>query len=301
MENRAHALAAGLFVIILSTALAAAIMWFGGDTMMRAKYMLVSEVPVSGLNSQATVRYRGVTVGKVESIKLDKKDPHKILIQIAVDKNVPLTRNAFAQLGYQGLTGLAYVQLNDEDGEAEQLETDSDEPPRIPLRPSLIDSITSSGQHLLSTANVLIERMNLLLEDENRTRFMHILENTEKATGRLSRILGQLEPGLKTIPELTADASSMMKNADRLVVDLNQITSRLNRQGGAIDGLSVATVELGETMRSMREATEGIKNTTRSVDRVLFQLEDQPASLLFGRPPPPPGPGEAGFVPPGNR
>jgi len=67
MENRAHALAAGLFVIILSTALAAAVMWFGGDTMMRAKYMLVSEVPVSGLNSQATVRYRGVTVGKVET------------------------------------------------------------------------------------------------------------------------------------------------------------------------------------------------------------------------------------------
>ena len=301
MENRAHALAAGLFVIILSTALAVAIMWFGGDTMMRAKYMLVSEVPVSGLNSQATVRYRGVTVGKVESIKLDKKDPHKILIQIAVDKNVPLTRNAFAQLGYQGLTGLAYVQLNDEDGEAEQLETDSDEPAQIPLRPSLFDSITSSGQHLLGTANVLIERMNLLLEDENRTRFTHILENTEKATGRLSKVLSQLEPGLKTIPGLAAEASSVMKNADRLVVDLNQIPSRLTRQGGAIDGLSVATVELGETMRSFREATEGIKNTTRNVDRVLLQLEDQPASLLFGRPPPPPGPGEAGFVPPGNR
>jgi len=301
MENRAHALAAGLFVIILSTALAAAVMWFGGDTMRRATYMLVSEVPVSGLNSQATVRYRGVTVGKVENIKLDKKDPHKILVQIAVDKNVALTRNAFAQLGYQGLTGLAYVQLNDEDGEAEQLETDSDEPAQIPLRPSLFDSITSSGQHLLGTANVLMERMNLLLEDENRTRFMHILENTEKTTGRLSRILSQLEPGLKTIPGLAADASSVMKNADRLVVDLNQITSRLNQQGGAIDNLSVTTVELGETMRSLREATEGIKNTTRNVDRVLFQLEDQPASLLFGRPPPPPGPGEAGFVPPGNR
>ncbi|MCC2681409.1 MAG: Mammalian cell entry related protein [Nitrosospira multiformis] len=301
MENRAHALAAGLFVIILGIALAAAVMWFGGDTMTRAKYMLVSEVPVSGLNSQATVRYRGVTVGKVENIKLDKKDSHKILVQIAVDKNVPLTRNAFAQLGYQGLTGLAYVQLNDEEGEAEQLETDSDEPARIPLRPSLFDSITSSGQHLLGTASVLIERMNLLLEDENRTRFMHILENTEKATGRLSRVLNQLEPGLKAIPGLAADASSVMKNADQLVVDLNQITSRLNRQGGAIDGLSVATVELGETMRSLREATEGIKNTTRSVDRVLLQLEDQPASLLFGRPPPPPGPGETGFVPPGSR
>ncbi len=58
MENRAHALAAGLFVIFLSMAVAAVAMWFGGDTTTRDKYLLVSEFPVTGLNP----RQRCVTV-----------------------------------------------------------------------------------------------------------------------------------------------------------------------------------------------------------------------------------------------
>ncbi len=69
-----------------------------------------------------------LTVGKVENIRLDPKDSHTILIRISVDKDLPLTKNAYAQLGYQGLTGLAFVQLNDEGGEAERLKTDSDNP-----------------------------------------------------------------------------------------------------------------------------------------------------------------------------
>ena len=35
MENRAHALAAGLFVILLSMAVAAVAMWFSGGTATR--------------------------------------------------------------------------------------------------------------------------------------------------------------------------------------------------------------------------------------------------------------------------
>jgi phospholipid/cholesterol/gamma-HCH transport system substrate-binding protein len=300
MENRAHALAAGLFVIFLGAAAAVAAMWFTGGTAARDIYLLVSDSPVTGLNPQAMVRYRGVSVGKVENIRLDPKDAHTILIRIAVDRSLPLTKNAYAQLGYQGLTGLAFVQLNDEGGEAERLQTDSDDPARIPLRPSALDSITNSGQRLLSNANVLIERLNLLLDDQNRERFANILENTEGVTGRLRGVVGQLEPGLKSLPGLAADASSLLRHTDQLIVDLNQMTTRIN-QGGTVDSLSQTAGELTETMQKLREVTEGIARNSRSVDRVLLQLEEQPRSLLFGRSPPPPGPGEDGFVPPGKK
>lgn len=298
MENRAHALAAGLFVIFLSAATAAVAMWFTGGTATRDKYLLVSEFPITGLNPQAVVRYRGVSVGKVENIRLDPEDPHSILIRIAVDRDLRLTKNAYAQLGYQGLTGLAFVQLNDEDGKAERLHTSPDNPAQIPFRPSALDSITNSGQRLLSNANGLVERLNLLLNEQNRTTFSHILENTETVTARLSRAVSQLEPGLKSLPVLAADASSVLKHADQLIIDLNQVTAKINQQGGPIDSLSQTAVELADTMHKLREATEGITRNTRSVDRFLLQLEEQPRSLLFGRSPPPPGPGENGFVPP---
>lgn len=298
MENRAHALTAGLFVIFLSAAVAAVTMWFSGGTATRDKYLLVSEFPVNGLNPQAVVRYRGVSIGKVENIRLDPKTPHLILIRIAVDPDLELTKNVYAQLGYQGLTGLAFVQLNDDGKQAERLQTDSDNPARIPFRPSALDSIAESGQLLLSNANGLVERLNLLLSDQNQSRFSHILENTEGVTGRLRGVVSQLEPGLKSLPGLAADASSVLKHTDQLIIDLNQITAKINQQGGPVDSLFHTAGELTDTMHRLREATEGITRNSRSVDRVLLQLEEQPRSLLFGRSPPPPGPGEDGFVSP---
>lgn len=298
MENRSHALAAGLFVMVLSIAAAAVALWFGGDTAGRDKYLIVSESPVTGLNAQATVRYRGVTVGKVENIRLDPERLQTVLIRIAVDKNLPLTTKAYAQLGYQGLTGLAFVQLNDEGGNAERLTTDPSNPAQIPLRPSALDSLTEGGQRLLGKANVLVDRLNLLLGEQNQTHFVQILENTASVTGRLRGVVSQLEPGLKALPGLAEDTSSVLRHTDQLVMSLNDISSRINGQGGPIDSLSATAGELTDTLHKLRETTEGITRNTRSVDRVLLQLEEQPRSLLFGRFPPPPGPGEEGFVSP---
>ena len=78
------------------------------------------------------------------------------------------------------------------------------------------------------------------------------------------------------------------------------MTTRIN-QGGAIDSLAQTAGELSETMQKLRDVTEGLTRNSKSVDRVLLQLEEQPRSLLFGRTPPPPGPGEDGFVPPGEK
>ena len=152
MENRAHALAAGLFVMVLSMALIATASWFTGDTGTRDKYLVVSESPVTGLNAQATVRYRGVTVGKVENISLDPNNHRVILIRIAVDKNVPLNTKAYAQLGYQGLTGLAFVQLNEESDEGERLITSPGQ--------SRKNSLTAlrTGQHNRKGDSVCLEK-----------------------------------------------------------------------------------------------------------------------------------------------
>lgn len=297
MENRAHALAAGLFVIFLSVAMAAAAMWLSGETVIRDSYLLESKGSVSGLNPQAAVRYRGVDVGKVEDIRFDPENPRNILIGIAVDRSVVLTKGVFAQLGYQGVTGLAYVQLDDDGKHPERLQGDAGSLVRIPVQPSLLEKITDSGQDLLGNANEAVKRVNLLMSDRNQTRFSKILENVEGASGRFDDIANQLQPGLKALPGLAAEASVVLKRTDRLLTDLSQVTLKANQQGGAIDNLSQSAGELADTLPKLHDASDGVTRATRSVDRAFLQLEEQPRSLLFGRAPPPPGPGEDGFVP----
>ena len=296
MENRAHALAAGLFVIFLSVAMAAAAMWLSGETVIRDSYLLESKGSVSGLNPQAAVRYRGVDVGKVESIRFDPENPRNILIGIAVDRSVVLTKGVFAQLGYQGVTGLAYVQLDDDGKQPERLQGDAANLVRIPVRPSLMEKITDSGQDLLVNANDSLKRVNQLLNDRNQARFSQILENIEGASGRFDDIANQLQPGLKALPGLVAEAGVVLKRTDRLLIDLSQATLKASQQGGVIDSLAQSAGELADTLPKLHDASDGVTRASRSIDRTFLQLEEQPRSLLFGRAPPPPGPGEDGFT-----
>jgi phospholipid/cholesterol/gamma-HCH transport system substrate-binding protein len=298
MENRSHALIAGLFVILLSAAIAVTATWLSGETADHAHYILTSDGSVSGLNPQAVVRFRGVNVGKVEDIGFDPENSRFIRIRIGVDRNVPLTKGVFAQLGYQGVTGLAYIQLDDDGNQPELLQTNETDLARIPMRTSTLDNIVITGQDLLNSVNETVKRMNHLLNDQNQEKFSRLLENMENTTTDFGSFTKQLQPNLKSLPELTNKTNSLLGNADQLIKNINQVVEKIGQQGGIIDDLSQSAEELADTIPRVQEAIDGVKHGTRSVDRVLLQLEEQPRSLIFGKTPPPPGPGENGFISP---
>ena len=298
MENRSHALIAGLFVILLSAAMAVTATWLSGETTDHAHYILTSDGSVSGLNPQAAVRFRGVKVGKVEDIGFDPENSRFIRIRIGVDRNVPLTKGVFAQLGYQGVTGLAYIQLDDDGNQPELLQTNETDLARIQMRTSTLANIVISGQDLLNNVNETVKRMNHLLDDQNQERFSHLLENMENAATDFGSFTEQLQPNLKSLPELTSKTNSLLGNADQLVKNINRVVEKIGQQGGIIDDLSQSAEELADTIPRVQEAIDDVKHGTRSVDRVLLQLEEQPRSLIFGKTPPPPGPGENGFISP---
>ena len=66
MENKAHALAAGAFVLVVAALLVAMAWWLSRDGGVRVNYELSSRESVSGLNLQAAVRFKGVPVGKMD-------------------------------------------------------------------------------------------------------------------------------------------------------------------------------------------------------------------------------------------
>ena len=65
MENRSHALMAGLFALLLMIAAGAAAVWVSKQNLPRIPYELIATSPVTGLSEQSQVRYQGVPVGNV--------------------------------------------------------------------------------------------------------------------------------------------------------------------------------------------------------------------------------------------
>ena len=313
MENRAYAFTVGLFTLLLAAGVVAAFMWLSGDTEKRVTYMLESRHPVTGLNVQAPVRFRGIEVGKVATVELSPTDPLTILVRVAVRRNTPVTRGTYAQLGSQGVTGLAYVILDDDGKKPEPLPAD-DPNARIPVRPSFIDEISGAGKDLVVDVREVAARVNLLLSEPNQKQLVRTLAGLETATNRVSELAVKLDPAIRNIPALTNDARKAFARADELMANLNKLTLELHQQVNAIERIaksaeqvgsaagsisgsaqSVSSAAVAETLPRVNLLLEELVRTSRSLERLLADLNEEPATIVFGRPAAAPGPGEPGF------
>lgn len=330
MENKSHAIAAGSFVLLLLALLLAMVAWLARDSDTQRVYEIASAEGVTGLQPQATVRYKGVSVGRVSAIQLDPQARGQVLVRIAVNDTVPVTATTVASLGYQGVTGLAFVQLDDSSPGAQALPTSLAHPARIPMRPGLMSRLTEQGSDLLKQLDQASQRVNALVAPDNQKELVGALKNLSQAAAGISQLTrhadqvltgtgpegsaslpqmaAQLDTSFKSI-QLTAerlrDSAEVVKNsADRF----RQTNVRINEPGGTLDkiarsteALAASTATLNATLlpRLGRTSDEAAR-TARQLGRVADALAEQPQSLLFGKSPVPPGPGEAGFVPPAD-
>jgi len=198
MESRSYALLTGVFTIVLGIALAAAFIWFKGDTRLYNDYVVISKLTVNGLYPQATVRYRGVEVGKVEKVALDEKDPRNILIAVAVQRahRSPTVLRADR---LPGPNRAGYVLLDDDGSDPRPLVSSNDGPARIAVRGNMFDDIAASSKVLLKQASELLDRLNNIASAENQGRLERTLANFEQASA-------QLQPALRAIPDVARRA-----------------------------------------------------------------------------------------------
>jgi phospholipid/cholesterol/gamma-HCH transport system substrate-binding protein len=300
MENRAYALAAGLFTLLLGVAVVATALWFSGQAVENDEYMLVSHYPVSGLNPQAPVRYRGVTVGKVVNINFDQQDPRAILVKILVQTGTPITEGAYAQLGSQGVTGLSYVMLDDDGKKPTPLKSSDGQLPRIPVKPSFMDTLSASGQELIANFNGVAQHVNTLLADDNQKQLFATLHHVDQATARFSSLATSMEPTIKALPAVINDAGLALKRADALLANIDRRLDSFERAANGTEQLTANGVLLmdavqTDTVPRLNVLIEDVQRSSRGLERLLQEVNDQPQSLIFGRSITPPGPGEPGF------
>jgi phospholipid/cholesterol/gamma-HCH transport system substrate-binding protein len=322
MENKAHALAAGIFVAVLSVLLLALASWLTRDTGRRDTYEISTREAVTGLQPQAPVRYRGVDVGKVETIGFDTKTQGNVLLRLEVDSTAPITSETFATLGFQGVTGLSFVQLDDSGKAAPRLTPNPDAPPRIPLRPGLLAKLQDKGEKILDQVEQVSIKLNQVLSDPNQKRLAAALDNVGEAAASVSKLSttmtsilnAQLGPDRVDIPAFVKNANATITavrgtadEAKAAIAEFGNTAKRLNAKDGPIDRLAEGAEGLAHaadsfnaaTLPRINRVTEDTSRAVRQLSRTVNGINDNPQSLIFGAGEARPGPGEAGFTPPG--
>lgn len=293
-------------MLLFSLAAALALWWFGGAREMTRDLLLVTRRNVTGLNPQAMVRYRGISVGKVQEIALDPADSRDILVRVSVSDGLPLTRATTAQLNYQGVTGLAYIQLDDDGSASEALPAGPGNIPRIAIKPTVLDGLAERASDIIAQVSELTSRLNRVLDARNDKNLSRTLENLAVASDglrQLPQVLASVREALSernlknlgailTHLELSAgQAAPLTVEMRGLVASMRNLSQRLGDIGATLgDDLT------GRTLPRIDSVVQGLQHNSRQLTRILGNLEDTPQSLIFGRPAGPPGPGEPGFV-----
>ena len=303
MENKAHALMAGVFVTVVAVLLAVLATWLTRDKTQRDLYEMSTSETISGLQPQAVVRFRGVPVGKVEQIGFDAKVKGNVLIGISIDRGAPVTKSTFATVASQGVTGLGFIQLDDDGSSTERLTPNDDDPPRIPLKPGGLDKLLKQSDAIFNQAEQATARLNQLLSDENQQAVTTAVTQLAEAAGSIKRVAQALEPTVAGLPALARDTSATMKSLKTAADDVGNTARKLNEKGGPLDKLSEGGTALAAgietfsaaTLPKLGEVADETARTMRQLRRTVNAVDDNPQALIFGNGKPIPGPGEPGF------
>jgi phospholipid/cholesterol/gamma-HCH transport system substrate-binding protein len=168
METDRHYFIEGLFIIGLSVAAALLFVWLANaghrDDVL---YRIYFSESVSGLALGDPVKYRGVDVGTVKAMQLDRDDPRRVQVDVKLRQDAPVKTDTKATLKLRGITGTVFIELEGGGPDAQSLAaaTPAGQVPEIPSEKSSLASILDQLPRVIEKFSAIEDRANKVVAD----------------------------------------------------------------------------------------------------------------------------------------
>ncbi len=327
MYSKVNYALVGLFVVLFGAAVVGVTFWLtiGVENKSYSRYRVYFHESVAGLSLKAAVRYRGVQIGQVASIRLDPSNPDQVDVVLDIERGTPIRRDTIATLSKQGLTGVAAVELSG-GGQSLPLEKQpGQELPVIQAGPSLVARLDDAFNNILTNVDTLSRRFERLLGEENQTALTQILQHLNTITGAVADRSDSLRRTLDNVETFTGTLAGRSAQLGKV---LDQLTAMLRGSGDLSARLRAALSDFRAGAQSVRRTADTFDRTSRDLsglaevgqrelrrlgqntvpelDTLLVEanelmavlrrlaelLEQNPRALVVGKPSGRPGPGE---------
>lgn len=297
METRAAHVVVGLFVLVLATAIVLFLVWLSdrGTGSVSQRYLIYFTGEVTGLGAGNPVRFRGIPVGEVVSVRIDPEDFSRIETVIEIATTTPVKEDSFAQLDRPGLTGPLFVQLGGGTPQAGPPKQRDGEPyPRIESKPTELAQVMQSAPGIAEAARALLNQINAMMTPENKKSVSNILANIDTLTSHLSDRRGEMDrlvrsavllaedtrQAVQTFNRASGKVDELLNTATLLVNDVRTTIKGLNQATGQLDdNLGVMRQEMIQTLVSLRQASDALAGISRNLDRVVRETREPVADF----------------------
>jgi phospholipid/cholesterol/gamma-HCH transport system substrate-binding protein len=293
LETKANYVLVGIFTMAVLLASFGFVYWIARGTNGSETATLEIRIPgsVTGLTVGSLVLFNGIKYGDVRKLAIDPANPSTVVVTAEVDKSAPITPQTKATLGFQGLTGQAYIELQGGDPKGENIleaALAAGGTAKIDAGPGAVNNLIDKAQQISVRAENILTKLDefislnqapLTQTVTNAKKFSDSLaknsENIDKfllTVGELSKTLGAVSGKLDST--LTA-AEDLLKSVDRAKVDkvlanAEKVSDDLAKSSGRIESL-VSGVE--GSVKSFGSFTESASKTISGVEKLIASAD----------------------------
>ena len=250
MESKVNYTLVGFFVLILTTALIAFAFWLGKYNDDESQYQLfkvyITE-SISGLSPEAAVKFHGVDVGKVETIRINPQNSEEVELLLKIKKDTPIKTDSTASLKFFGITGLAFIEISGGAKNSPLLITSNTNIAVIPTSPSLIRRLDETLSSVVTKLSVTLDRTNAIMNENNTKNFSIALENLKILTIKINSYQNEIDLLLK-------NSIQTEKNLDQTML---KVGNSADKVGSSLDTFKVTMRDsLTPTMTAWKETSK---------------------------------------------
>lgn len=284
----------GLFLIIGIAVIIIGIIWLGMSNYLEKGRLFVAyfDESVQGLDKDSPVKYRGVSIGRVQRIGVA---PDEKLIEVIMKVETKLElqdmqKEVVAQLKSVGITGLMFIELERKNPREPDLSPKLQfEPPYlvIPTRPSEISKFFKGVEDVFamfraidteSISQQLNEALRKINQSIDDAQLDALVADVRETVRNLKSLLDQekVQKLLASVDQTTSNINRMAVNADGGITEIRRTVSSLNNvigQGG--EDITSITADLRASSLEVRKAMEAAAAMLESTDRQMDVLQRQ--------------------------
>ncbi|AXQ46268.1 MlaD family protein [Pseudomonas vlassakiae] len=304
METRAHHVLIGLVTVLVVAGAMLFGLWLTKSSVDDAfkDYEVIFNEAVSGLSRGSPVQYNGIKVGDVTSLRLDPKDPRRVLARVRLSGDTPVKEDTQAKLTLAGVTGNSFIQLSGGTPQSPELKGKDGKLPVIVASPSPISRLLNDSSDLVTNINMLLHNATQMFSDSNIEHLSNTLANLDQTTGAFANQNGGISEAIAQLAQVGKQANATLAETQALMRNANGLLGTQGKQaiGSAEQAMqsladSAATLNslLQDNRQSIDDGAQGLnqltpairelRETLNSLKGISRRLEADPSGYLLGR------------------
>lgn len=266
MENKVSYTIVGLFVLSLLIGIILFVLWltrYNLDNENIKYYKIYAKESISGLEKNSLVTYKGIDIGQVQKVNIDKNNIEQIEISIYVSDYRMVKENSFAIIQSKGISGNKFIEIVGGTNDSKTLAINENGFGIIPVKLSFVDELSSSAEKMTGKFESILTKIDTLINEKTINNINGIFNNINKSTQHLYNEQMSFDILLEKMNSLLSKQNT--KSINESIINVKKISDKMN---------DIIENDVKKVLRDVNKSINNINSNSLNFNTSLNKFED---------------------------